>query len=101
VSLAGHQWLTPIILATQKAEIRMIMVQSQPRQIVSARPSLKKPFTKIGAGEVAQGDSPEFKSQYRKKKNKKKTSEFNHKQRTMGSKIKQTIKSYVTEVSKG
>jgi hypothetical protein len=78
----------------------MIMVQSQPRQIVSARPSLKKPFTKIGAGEVAQGDSPEFKPQYRKKKKKKKTSEFNHKQRTMGSKIKQTIKSYVTEVSK-
>jgi hypothetical protein len=72
VSLAGHQWLTPIILATQKAEIRMIMVQSQPRQIVSARPSLKKPFTKIGAGEVAQGDSPEFKPQYRKKKKKKK-----------------------------
>jgi hypothetical protein len=101
VSLAGHQWLTPIILATQKAEIRRIMVQSQPRQIVSARPSLKKPFTKIGAGEVAQGDSPEFKPQYRKKKKNKKTSEFNPKQRTMGSKIKQTIKSYVTEVSKG
>jgi hypothetical protein len=31
---AGHQWLTSVILATQKAEIRRITVQSQPRQIV-------------------------------------------------------------------
>jgi hypothetical protein len=30
----GHQWLTPVFLATQEAEIRRIMVQSQPRQIV-------------------------------------------------------------------
>jgi hypothetical protein len=29
-----HWWLTPVILAIQKAEIRKIMVQSQPRQIV-------------------------------------------------------------------
>jgi hypothetical protein len=28
------QWLTPIILATQKAEIRRIGVRSQPREIV-------------------------------------------------------------------
>jgi hypothetical protein len=27
---AGHQWLTPVILATQEAEIRRIMPQSQP-----------------------------------------------------------------------
>jgi hypothetical protein len=32
--LAGHKWLTPAILATQKAEIRRITVQSLPRQIV-------------------------------------------------------------------
>jgi hypothetical protein len=29
---AGCQWLTPKILATQKAELRRILVQSQPRQ---------------------------------------------------------------------
>jgi hypothetical protein len=31
---AGRQWLTPVILATQEAEIRRIAVGSQPRQIV-------------------------------------------------------------------
>jgi hypothetical protein len=30
----GRQWLTTIILATQEAEIRMIMVQSQLGQIL-------------------------------------------------------------------
>jgi hypothetical protein len=30
----GCQWLTPVILATQEAEIRRINVQSQLRQIV-------------------------------------------------------------------
>jgi hypothetical protein len=43
-----HQWLTSVILAPQEAEIRRIMVQSQPRQIVPQDPILKKPFTKIG-----------------------------------------------------
>jgi hypothetical protein len=37
---AGCQWLMPIILATQKEEIRRIEVQSQARQIV-IRPYLK------------------------------------------------------------
>jgi hypothetical protein len=32
----GHQWLPPVIPATQEAEIRMIVVQSQPGQIVLA-----------------------------------------------------------------
>jgi hypothetical protein len=31
---ARHQWLTPIILNTQEAEIRRIMVGSQCEQIV-------------------------------------------------------------------
>jgi hypothetical protein len=33
-SLTGHQWLVPIILATQEAEVRRIKVRSQPGQIV-------------------------------------------------------------------
>jgi hypothetical protein len=39
------------------AEIRRIVVRSQPR---FAKPSLEKLFTKIGLG-VAQGEGPEFK----------------------------------------
>jgi hypothetical protein len=38
---ARCQWLTPVILATQKAEIRRIMVQSQPPGKQLARPYLK------------------------------------------------------------
>jgi hypothetical protein len=40
-------WLTPVILATQEAKIRRIMVQSQPRQIVLETLS-KKLITKRG-----------------------------------------------------
>jgi hypothetical protein len=39
--VAGRQWLVPVILATQKAEIRRIKVQGQPRQIVHKTPSPK------------------------------------------------------------
>jgi hypothetical protein len=38
----------PVILATQKAEIRKIEVQSQPRQIVLKTLSPKTPSQKIG-----------------------------------------------------
>jgi hypothetical protein len=34
VKTAGLLWLTPVILATQEAEIRKIMVKSQPRPII-------------------------------------------------------------------
>jgi hypothetical protein len=45
----------PIILATQEAEIRRIIVRSQPEQIVHKNLSIsKKPITKR-AGGVAQG----------------------------------------------
>jgi hypothetical protein len=44
--VAGHQWLTPIILATQEAEIRRIVVQSQSGQIVLRDPILKNPSQK-------------------------------------------------------
>jgi hypothetical protein len=33
--IAGHQWFKPVILAAQEAEIRRIVVRSQPRQTVS------------------------------------------------------------------
>jgi hypothetical protein len=31
---AWHQWFIPVILATQEAEIRRIVLPSQPQQIV-------------------------------------------------------------------
>jgi hypothetical protein len=38
----------PVIPATQEAEIRRIVVQSQSRQIVLRDPILNKPITKKG-----------------------------------------------------
>jgi hypothetical protein len=40
-------WLTPVILITQKAEIKRIVVQSQPGQTV-LRPCLEKQITEQG-----------------------------------------------------
>jgi hypothetical protein len=34
IYLVGRQWLTPVILAAEEAEIRRITVQSYPGQIV-------------------------------------------------------------------
>jgi hypothetical protein len=67
---SGHRCLTPIILATQEAEFRRIMVWSQARQIVHETLSQKNPSQKR-AGGVAPGIDPEFKPQYCKKKKKK------------------------------
>jgi hypothetical protein len=50
---------------TQEAAIRRIRVRSQPGKIVPGDPILKKPNTKRVGG-VAQGESPEFKSQCHK-----------------------------------
>jgi hypothetical protein len=52
----------PVILATQEAEIRRIMVQSQPEQIVFETLFRKNPSQKR-AGGVAYGVGPEFKPQ--------------------------------------
>jgi hypothetical protein len=59
-----HQWLTPVILATQEDR------GSKPAWVNSLRgPTWKKTFTKKGCG-VAQGVGPEFKTQYCKRKKK-------------------------------
>jgi hypothetical protein len=47
-SFTGPWWLTPVIL-TMEAEIRRILVQSQPGQIVLQDLIVKKPFTKTRA----------------------------------------------------
>jgi hypothetical protein len=81
-SLQKHQyrralWLTPVILATQEAEIRIlshsqrIAVRGQPWQIVCETLSQKNPSQKRVGG-VAQGEGPEFKPHYHKKKTTKK-----------------------------
>jgi hypothetical protein len=61
------QWLTPVIPATQEAEMRQIMVQSQPRKIVHQTQSAKNPSQKRD-GKVVQGVGLECKPQYRGKK---------------------------------
>jgi hypothetical protein len=60
--VAGHQWLMPIILDTQEAEISRIRVRSQPRHIIHETLS-QKTFYKNRTGGVAQGEGPEFKPQ--------------------------------------
>jgi hypothetical protein len=65
--VAGCQWFTPVILATQEAEIRRITVRSQPGQIVRETLSQKKKNHKKG---LVQNVGPEFKPQYHKKKTK-------------------------------
>jgi hypothetical protein len=54
-----HQWLTPVILATQEAKIRSFVVQRQPGQQFT-RPCLKKTKSQNRADGVAQVIGPEF-----------------------------------------
>jgi hypothetical protein len=61
----------PVILATQEAEIRRIMVWRQPEQIVSKTLSWKNPLSKRDGG-MTQGVGPEFNPQCDTKKKKKK-----------------------------
>jgi hypothetical protein len=65
---ARHWWLTSVILAIQEAEIRRIMVRSQPIRTVLKTLPQKITNTKE-AGGMAQGVGPEFKPQYCRKKN--------------------------------
>jgi hypothetical protein len=61
---ADHQWLMPVIPATQEAEIKRITVRSQPGKIVHETLSQKTQHThKKSAGGVAQVVGPEFKPQ--------------------------------------
>jgi hypothetical protein len=67
---AGHQWLTSIILATQEAEIRRIVVQSQSGQTVHETLSQKHP-SQVGGGRGCWSGS-RCRSEYHQKKKKKK-----------------------------
>jgi hypothetical protein len=69
--MAGYWWLMPVIFTTWEAEIRKIVVRSQPGHIVPETQSWKYPSQKK-AGGVAQGVGPEFKPRTSKKKKKKK-----------------------------
>jgi hypothetical protein len=53
--VAGRQWLTPLILATQEAEIR---------RIPGSKPGRAKNPSQKRVGGVAQGEDPEFKPQH-------------------------------------
>jgi hypothetical protein len=63
---AWHQWLMPVILASQEAEIRRITLWSQPKQIVHEAQCQKNPSQKRPGG-IAQGEGAEFKPQHCKK----------------------------------
>jgi hypothetical protein len=59
--------ITPVILATQEAEIRRTAVQSQPGQIVCEILPQKKKKSQKRAGGVVQGVGSEFKPHTTKK----------------------------------
>jgi hypothetical protein len=60
--VAGQQWLTPVILAIQEDhDLKPSWANS------SSDPISKNPSQENRAGEVTQGEGPEFKSHYCKK----------------------------------
>jgi hypothetical protein len=65
---AVHPGLTPVILATQKAEITRIRDPTQPGQTVHERPCVQKNPSLKRAGGVAQGEGTKFQPQYHTKK---------------------------------
>jgi hypothetical protein len=48
IIIAWYQWLMPVILATQEAEIRRIKFQSHPQANSSGDPILRNPLHKKG-----------------------------------------------------
>jgi hypothetical protein len=60
---AGCWWFTPVILTTQEAEMRRIVVQGQPGQNSLGDPISKTAITKRTGG-VVQDEGPEFKPQH-------------------------------------
>jgi hypothetical protein len=78
--LAGYWWLMPVILDTQRAEIRMITVWSQPGQTVCKTLSQKTHHKKRAGGvdqvvrmPASQAYGPKFKPQWSQKTNKQTT----------------------------
>jgi hypothetical protein len=74
-NVAWCWWLTPVILATQEAEIRRISDCGQPRQIVHKTLSWKNPSQKRAGGVVqaaehlpSKHEDPRSNPQYQKKK---------------------------------
>jgi hypothetical protein len=68
IFFSGAKWLTPVILATQGGRDQEDHGLKPARANGSVRPYLRKTFYKNRAGGVAQGEDPEFKLQYHKKK---------------------------------
>jgi hypothetical protein len=69
--IARCQWLPPVILATWESEIRRIVVESQPAEMVHKTLSQNYPNTKKG-GEVAQVVEPHSNPNAANKKKKEK-----------------------------